>query len=306
MLWREYDLNNMKISIKQAKSILTPSKLPGSDYVVNPYSGCAFGCVYCYADFTRKFTGHINEEWGKYVDIKINTPEIFEKEIKSLSNKVIKHNEFKAGNKPVIFFGSVTDPYQGVEAKYQLTRKCLEIIANSNIKNDIEMSLLTKSPLVTRDIDVLKKISNLEVGLTISSIDDNISKFFECYAPPSSLRILALKKLNDAGIKTYAFVGPLLPHFVANEVGLRKLFKSIKETGTNKVWVEHINLTGNKMDRLINLVGDNLSREELKLFKESQTDEYKNRLSNLVTSIVNEYGLELVGGKVIDHIKLKK
>ena len=296
----------MKLTPKQAKSVLTPSKLPGSDYVVNPYSGCAFGCVYCYADFTRKFTGHMNDKWGEYVDIKINTPEIFEKEIKKLSNKVLKQNEFKTGNKPVIFFGSVTDPYQGVEAKYELTRKCLEIIANSDIKNDIEISLLTKSPLVTRDIEILKKIPNLEVGMTISSIDDSISKFFECYAPPSSLRILALKKLNDAGLNTYAFVGPLLPHFVANEDGLRKLFKGIKETGTKKVWVEHINLKGSKMDRLISLVGNNLSREELKLFKESQTDEYKNRLSNLVTSIVNEYGLKLVGGKVIDHIKLSK
>jgi DNA repair photolyase len=296
----------MKLATKQAKSILTPSKLPGADYVVNPYSGCAFGCVYCYAEFTRKFTGHMDDEWGKYVDAKINTPEVFEKEIANLTKKVIKENEFKTGNRPVIFFGSVTDPYQGVEAKYELTKKCLEIITRSDINNEIEISLLTKSPLVTRDIELLKQISNLEVGMTISSIDDNISRIFECYAPPSSLRILALKKLNEAGIKTYAFVGPLLPHFVANEESLRKLFMEIRDSGTKKVWAEHLNLSWGKLSRLIEKIGDQLTDDELKLFKESQTDEYKTKLSNMILGIVKELGLELVGGKVVDHIKLTK
>lgn len=296
----------MKLASKQAKTIITPSKLPGSDYVVNPYSGCAFGCVYCYAEFTRKFTNHMTDEWGKYVDIKINTPELFEKELGKISKKIVKQNEFKTGKRPVMFFGSVTDPYQGVEAKYELTKKCLETIAQSEIKNNIEISLLTKSPLVIRDIEIFKKIPNLEIGMTTSSVDDNISKLFECYAPPSSLRIQALRKLNDAGLNTYAFVGPLLPHFVANESSLKKLFKAIKDSGTKRVWVEHINLTGSKMDRLLDLVGDSLTREELKLFKDSQTDEYKNRLSNMIFSIVKENDLELVGGKVIDHIKLQK
>ncbi len=296
----------MKLSLKQSKSVITPSKLPGSDYVVNPYSGCAFGCVYCYAEFTRKFTNHIDDEWGKYVDIKINTPELFKEEFQKLSNKIIKQNVFKTGNRPVIFFGSVTDPYQGVEAKYALTKKCLEIIAESNIKSSVDISLLTKSPLVTRDTEIFKKIPNLEIGMTISSTDDNISKLFECYAPPSSLRIQALKKLNDEGLNTYAFVGPLLPHFVANEDSLGKLFKAIKDSGTRRVWVEHINLTGPKMSRLLDLVGGSLNNEEIKLFRNSQTDEYKRKLSDMILNIVKENGLELVGGSVIDHIKLSK
>lgn len=296
----------MKLTTKQAKAILTKSKLPGADYVVNPYSGCAFGCVYCYADFMRRFTGHEEDKWGKYVDIKINTPELFEKEILNLAKKHTKQSEFKSGNRLTIFFGSVTDPYQGVEAKYELTRSCLDIIAKSEIKNDIEISLLTKSPLVTRDIDILKKIPHLEVGMTISSIDDKVSKLFECYAPPASLRISALKKLNEAGINTYAFIGPLLPHFVANEESLKKLFMEIKAAGTNKVWVEHINLSWGKLNRLIELIGNQLTEEELRLFKASQTDEYKRELSDMIMKIVNENELELVGGKVVDHIKLKK
>jgi DNA repair photolyase len=296
----------MKITQKEAKSILTPSKLPGADYVVNPYSGCAFGCVYCYADFTRRFTGHVDDKWGGYVDIKINTPEIFEKELSKLSKKIVKKNEFKEGDKPVIFFGSVTDPYQGVEAKYKLTRKCLEIVANSDIKKDIKISLLTKSPLVTRDIDVFKQIPNLDVGMTITSTDDEVSRMFESSAPSSSLRIKALEKLNEEVINTYAFVGPLLPHFVANEESLDKLFRSIKESGTDRVWVEHINLKGKKMQRLMKLIGDRLRKEEYDFFVNSQTDEYKIKLSEIIMELVKKYNLKLVGEKVIDHIKLDK
>lgn len=296
----------MKITKKEAKSILTPSKLPGSDYVVNPYSGCAFGCVYCYADFTRRFTGHMDDKWGEYVDIKINTPEIFARELHNLSKKIIKKNEFKEGDKAVIFFGSVTDPYQGVEAQFQLTRKCLEIISKNLIKNDIKVSLLTKSPLVTRDIDIFKQIPNLEVGMTITSTDDVVSKMFESCAPPSSIRLKALKELNKEGINTYAFVGPLLPHFVANQESLDKLFKNIKESGTDTIWVEHINLKGKKMNRLMELVGDSLSKEEYELFINSQTDLYKKKLNETVMELVKKYDLELVGGKVIDHIKLDK
>jgi len=248
----------------------------------------------------------MDDEWGKYVDIKINTPELFKKEFQKLSNKIIKQNVFKTGNRPVIFFGSVTDPYQGVEAKYELTKQCLQTIADSNVKNRVKISLLTKSPLITRDIEILKRIPNLEIGMTISSVDDKISRLFESSAPVSSVRISALKKLNESGLNTYAFVGPLLPHFVANEESLRKLFRAIKDSGTKRVWVEHINLTGSKMDRLLDLVGDSLNNEEFKLFKDSQTDEYKRKLSDMVLTIVKENGLELVGGRVIDHIKLSR
>jgi DNA repair photolyase len=262
--------------------------------------------VYCYADFTRRFTGHTDDKWGEYVDIKINTPEIFERELNKLSKRIVKKNEFKQGDKPVIFFGSVTDPYQGVEAKYKLTRKCLEIVANSDIKKDLKISLLTKSPLVTRDIDIFKQISNLEVGMTITSTDDEVSRMFESSAPSSSLRIKALEKLNEEGINTYAFVGPLLPHFVANEESLDKLFRSIKESGTNRVWVEHINLKGKKMQRLMELVGDRLRQEEYDLFVNSQTDEYKIKLTEIIMELVKKYNLKLVGEKVMDHIKLDK
>jgi DNA repair photolyase len=142
--------------------------------------------------------------------------------------------------------------------------------------------------------------------MTITSTEDEVSRMFESSAPSSSLRIKALEKLNEEGIDTYAFVGPLLPHFVANEESLDKLFRSIKKSNTNRVWVEHINLKGKKMQRLMELVGDKLSKEEYKLFVDSQSEEYKNRLSEVVLKLIEKYELELVGNRVVDHIKLDK
>ena len=143
----------LKIKKIRAKSILNKSKLPKSDYAINPYSGCSFGCSYCYADFTKRFTGHSNDNWGKYVDVKINAPELLDKEL-SLLIKRIENKREKEG--VVILLSSVTDPYQGIEAKYKITRKCLRIASKLNETNSklVNWSILTKSPLVTRDIDL--------------------------------------------------------------------------------------------------------------------------------------------------------
>ncbi|MEK6713786.1 MAG: radical SAM protein, partial [Nitrospirota bacterium] len=110
----------------------------------------------------------------------------------------------KSGN---IIISSVTDPYQPVEGKYKLTRQCLEVL----LPYQFSISILTKSPLVLRDIDLFKKFGDIEVGITITTDDEKIRKVFEPYAPPIGARIKAIKTLHDNGIKTYAFIGPVLP-----------------------------------------------------------------------------------------------
>src|SRR3990167_8136324 len=172
----------MKINLIKAKTILQKTGLPDCDWVVNPYTGCRFGCKYCYAAFVGLFP-HPKEEWGSYVDVKINAPELLKKEI--------------SGEKGIILFSSVTDPYQGLEAKYQLTRKCLQVLADTGYK--CEVGILTKSGLVTRDIDVFKKIKNLHVGMTVTSTGDPISQYLETYATPNQARLEALTKLHLAG-----------------------------------------------------------------------------------------------------------
>ena len=184
---------NLVIQEKRVKSILSKSGIPGVDYCINPYVGCSHGCRYCYATFMKRFTGH-TEPWGSFLDVKTNAPEVL-------------HRQMKKAARGHVLISSVTDPYQPVEEKYKLTRRCLEVL----LPHQFSVDILTKSPLVLRDLDLLKQFKELEVGITITTDDDEIRKIFEPHAPPIEARIQALKTLSKAGLKTYAFIGPLLP-----------------------------------------------------------------------------------------------
>lgn len=128
------------------------------------------------------------------MDIKINAPEILEKQLRRAAK----------GN---IIMSSVTDPYQPVEAKFGLTRKCLEVLLPCQFPLDI----LTKSPLVLRDVDLLRQFKDIEIGVTITTNDDKIRNIFEPEAPSIESRIQTLKELHEQGMRTYAFIGPVLP-----------------------------------------------------------------------------------------------
>lgn len=286
-------LITMDIKEIRVKSILTLSKLPDTDYVVNPYIGCRFGCTYCYASFMGRFVKKKISDWGKYVYIKINAPELLKKEIKKLKNK---------GEGKSILFSSVTDPYQGIEAKYKLTRQCLEILANYGFAGTV--GILTKSDLVLRDVDILKKIKHTDVGITITSTDDSISRYFEKYAPAASVRLKTMKELNRLGFNTYVFVGPLLPHFVAKPKELDKLFKAIADTGNRNIYVEHINLSGYILERLTREM-KNVDKNILNTFYQSQDKFYREKLNSLVLYLLRKYHLHLRLGSAIYHKELK-
>jgi DNA repair photolyase len=185
----------MSLLIKETtvKSILSKTGIPGADYCINPYTGCSHGCKYCYASFMKRFTNH-TEPWGSFVDVKINAPNILKKQLM----------KSKQGN---VIVSSVTDPYQPLESRYSLTRKCIEIL----LQHQFPVDILTKSPLVLRDIDIIKQFKDIEVGITITTNDEGIRRTFEPKAPSTEARIDTLKKLYNSGIRTYAFIGPLLP-----------------------------------------------------------------------------------------------
>ncbi len=175
----------------KAKGILSKSQV--YDYALNPYVGCAHECVYCYAKFMKRFTGH-KERWGDFVDVKINAPELLAREVKKKS----------IGR---VWVSGVCDPYQPLEKKYGLTGKCLEILAD----NGWPFTVQTKSALVLRDMEILKRAKEGEVGFTITTADDSIRKIFEPGASPVSKRIDALAVLHKNGISTFAMIAPVLP-----------------------------------------------------------------------------------------------
>jgi DNA repair photolyase len=141
----------------------------------------------------KRYTGH-TEAWGSFVDVKMNGPEVLRRQIKKAT-------------RGQVMMSSVTDPYQPMENKYKLTRQCLEIL----LLYPFSLNILTKSPLVLRDIDVLKQFAEIEVGITITTDAEEMRRVFEPHAPPIQARIHALKALYQSGIKTYVFIGPLLP-----------------------------------------------------------------------------------------------
>jgi DNA repair photolyase len=175
----------------QAKTILSASKI--YPYVINPYTGCQHGCSYCYARFMKRVTGH-KEPWGEFVDVKINAADLLRKEIQKK----------KRGK---VWVSGVCDPYQPLEAIYRLTRQCLEILAH----NTWPVIIQTRSPLVLRDIDIIKDARDFEVGFSVTTADERIRELFEPNAPPITDRIQALGELHKAGIRTYAMIAPVLP-----------------------------------------------------------------------------------------------
>ena len=194
---------DMTLIVKEikAKTILSASKV--YPWVINPYTGCQHGCSYCYARFMKRVTGH-REPWGEFVDVKINAPDLLRREI----------TKKKRGK---VWVSGVCDPYQPLEAKYKLTGQCLEILA----QNTWPVIIQTRSPLVLRDMDIIKDAQDFEVGFSVTTADDRISKLFEPHAPPINDRIEALDELHKAGIRTYAMIAPVLP----GAEGLAELLK---------------------------------------------------------------------------------
>ena len=175
-----------------AKTALSPSKLPGLDYALNPYRGCEHACVYCYAPSVIHWD---KGKWGELVEVKVNLPRILSKEL-------------RVKKKGVVGLGTVTDPYQPAEKKYEITRRCLELL----LMHDFPVCIQTKSSLVLRDIDLLKKFSNIEVGVTLTALDESVREKLEPGASSVEERLRALGELSKNGINTWVFLGPVMPY----------------------------------------------------------------------------------------------
>lgn len=279
----------MKIEETTAKSIIVASKLPDADYVVNPYTGCQFACLYCYASFMGRFVNEPIENWGNYVYVKTNAVELCEAELKRWPEER-KHSS--------ILLSSVTDPYQGLESKYKLTRGILEVFARERYPGTI--SILTKSPLVLRDVDIIASLPHPDVGMTVTTTDDRISRFLEVAAPQATRRLKTLRELHDNGIPTYAFVGPLLPHFRFEPEKLDELFAGLADAGVKAVYVEHMNLSAYIKKRLWErLRGERPEVQEVYTAAETRT--HREALDKLVAELLKKHGLRLRLQQVLYH-----
>ncbi|MFC1569025.1 radical SAM protein [bacterium] len=205
------------------RSILNRSRIPGIDYTVNPYVGCVHGCTYCYAQYMR-FNQQIEQAWGSYCHVKINAASLFRKQILTA----------KPG---LISFSTATDPYQTIEKKYCLTQQML----NSLLTLPFSISMLTKSDLVLRDVELLQKfpLERCEVGISLNTSDDRIGRLFEPGAPAPSRRIEVLKSLHNSGIRTWVFLAPVLPVLTIDSI---ESFCSSIQNSVHTLLVDRLNV----------------------------------------------------------------
>ncbi|KXA91691.1 hypothetical protein AKJ57_00355 [candidate division MSBL1 archaeon SCGC-AAA259A05] len=254
----------MKVKERECKSIISKSGIYGVDYSINPYIGCQHGCKYCYASFMRRFTDH-SEPWGKFVDVKINARSVLEKDLMKV----------KKGS---ILISSVTDPYQPLEEKYKLSRKILKRLANTKFP----VTILTKSDLVLRDLDLLKKFneSRISVGFSINYLDDRDRKIWEPNSCTITERLDALKKISESEIECYLHVGPYFE-------GITNLEEITKNVGNqvSEIQIENINLSENQ-DQIIRIVRENYPNLEQTYEKIRMNDQpYKQRLEKEVEKV---------------------
>lgn len=191
---------NAQFTYKVPKTLLNKGTgfLNGYTHTLNPYTGCTFGCSYCYV---RQMPVNLfrKEDWGTWVDVKKEASGILAKELQRA----------RKNGKVTIFMSSSTDPYQPVEAQEQITRSLLETML---IEPPDFVLVQTRSPLVTRDIDVLQKLGErVRVSMTVETDQDDIRKHFTPSAPPIAGRLHALKLLREAGIPTQVAIAPVLP-----------------------------------------------------------------------------------------------
>jgi DNA repair photolyase len=163
----------------------------GQAWSVNPYAGCAHACSYCYVPDTIHAE---RRRWGSYVVVKRDLPT-------RLALAMAKHE------KHTVYLSTATDPYQPVEAEQEVTRRCLEVL----VRRDWPVEILTRSPLVKRDLDLLRQLSQVRVGFSIPTMDDAVRRVLEPNAPAIPARLTALRAIADEGIATFSNYTPACP-----------------------------------------------------------------------------------------------
>ncbi|MEM1557671.1 MAG: radical SAM protein [Thermoproteota archaeon] len=205
----------------ECKSLLNKSAI--ADYCINPYVGCQHGCCYCYASGITSRLRRKKEKWGEFLDVKINAVSILSNEVKNR----------KIGR---VYLSSLTDPYQPIEKKYELTRRIIEIL----MQNGFPLIIQTKSSLVIRDLDLLSKNKSNEVGVTIVTMDEKVSRDFEPFSSKPEERLEVVRLAKNSGLKAYVFFGPILPFLSDNDV--ENLLLKFKESGVDYIYIDRLNL----------------------------------------------------------------
>jgi DNA repair photolyase len=255
-----------RIGEVRTRVALPASRLPGLDYALNPYVGCAHDCLYCYAPYVTK---RPRAEWTAVL-ARTDIPQVLAKEIK--------------GKKGMIGLGTVTDPYQEAERHLLLTRRCLMEM----VPHGLSVSVLTKSDLILRDLDLYKELKG-ERGITVTSVNDDISRTLEPGAPLPGRRVAALSRMADQGLNAYALVGPLLPLLTERDVD--EMVEALSSTGIKWVMLDRFRPRPGMFDDIARRPGGEGIADRLE--KAHRAEDYRG-LESLVRRKFTEKGIRCV------------
>lgn len=259
----------------ESKSVLSKSKI--ADYAVNCYTGCLHGCVYCYARYMKRFTGH-SEPWGQFADVKVNSPYVLEKELKRAA----------PGR---VFMSSVCDGWQPLEEEYELSRRCLELLLHYGF----HVTILTKSSLIRNDLDILEG-TDVELGATLTTMDEALRRRIEPRASPTRERVDMLREAADRGIKVWAFLGPFMPFLSDTAESIDALFRSLSGLKLERIYADKLNPRPGVWRSIKSFLGENyhylIGSYGRILYDKAEGEAYRQGLRQLIMQYAEKYGRE--------------
>ena len=250
------------------RRVLNPPAQTGMDFwSLNPYVGCEFGCTYCYARYTHRYVVERARDAGKLDDVEFRDFrgehgwEAFERRIfvKAAILGALEadlQRYFRSVSPTVrpsdtIVIGTATDPYQPAERRFRVTRLVLERLARCE---RLSVGLITKSPLVARDADVLRRVAernDLEILVSLITLDVALIRAFEARSPMPAVRLRAVRRLRDAGLNVGLIVAPVLPGVTDDRRHLEALFQAAREAGARFVYAGPLRLYPAIRDRFL-------------------------------------------------------
>ena len=254
----------------EAKSVLnSPASTGMGFWSINPYVGCAFACSYCYAPYAHRYAvdRSINEPpnenvrqqlqqlppqlaFSRRIIVKHNAPDVLRQE---LAPGRAKRAALERGEALVI--GTATDPYQPAERRFRLTRQMLEVLSAIRA---LDLSIITKSPLIARDADLLADIAShasVTVHLSLITIDRALARRIEPRAPTPESRLRALRRLSDAGVEVGINIMPVLPGITDQPLGIEALLRAVKDAGARYVNTCTLRLRADSRERYLDMLG---------------------------------------------------
>ena len=313
-------LRGTKFVALEPRSVLNPPAQTGMEYwSLNPYVGCEFGCSYCYARFAHRYVVERAHDAGKLTEAEFTEYrgphgwEAFENRIfvKESILAALESDLKKFFRDPgALVIGTATDPYQPAERRFRLTRAVLERLARYE---GLSIGIITKSPLVARDRDVLQRVQErhtLQIHVSLISVDGDLVRTLEARSPMPHARLSALKKLTDAGINAGLIVAPVLPGVTDDTRGLDALFAAARSAGARFVHAGPLRLYPAIRDRFLPLIGkhfpDLLPRYEKAYARQGAAPrEYARALLRRVQALQRKHGFDVNDG-MMDRYRLQR